>query len=306
MKSKMSQVYVYLLFVTILPLAGWFLYIKWNEPIKVNGGLWIFLLLVLFQVFFCWRIAKGVTAKNRELEESNRHLNEVDRLKTEFLANVSHELRTPLTVIMGYSELLTEQYRGTEEEGTKGKFTKTIYEKSEDLLNLINDLIELSRIESGRLEMNFKPVAIEGIIKELVEDFSREVGKKRQTLQTEFRDTPLVLKADRGKMKQIIRNLIENSIKYTPDGGKIIVRAYGRGQEVYVEVEDNGIGIAEENLEHIYQPFTQVKGPYNKKSEGFGLGLTITKNLVKCHKGTIHISSMPGKGSIFTIHFPRE
>lgn len=304
MKMKVFNIYSYFLLITILPVAGWFLYIIVKYPDEGKNGIWFFLLILLFYILSCKKIARKITEKNRELEESNRHLNEIDRLKTEFLANVSHELRTPLTVIMGYSELLLEQYDKKLERNTQRKFLKTIYQKSEDLLSLINDLIELSRIESGRLEMNVETLNLEGILYETTDDFSQEAVKRKQSLKTDIKGIPLLIKGDRGKVKQIIRNLIENAIKYSPEEGKIIVRGYVSNERVFVEVEDDGMGIARENFDQIYQPFKQINGMYNKKSEGFGLGLTITKNLLKYHNGTIELHSIPGEGCKFIISFP--
>lgn len=301
---KVFNIYSYLLLITILPIAGWFLYIMVKYPGEGKNGIVLFLLIIFFQVLSCKMIARKITEKNRILEESNRHLNEIDRLKTEFLANVSHELRTPLTVIMGYSELLLEQNDEKFDGSTRRKFLKTIYQKSEDLLSLINDLIELSRIESGRVEMKMEKLYLEGILNEITDDFSQEALKKKQSLLTDIKKAPLIILGDRGKVKQIIRNLIENAIKYTPEGGKIIVRGYAKNGRIFIEVEDNGIGIARENFDHIYQPFKQINGMYHKKNEGFGLGLTITKNLLKYHNGTIDLHSIPGQGCNFIISFP--
>ena len=304
MKMRVFNMYSYLLLITILPVAGWFLYIIIKYPHEGRSGIWFFILIILFQALTCRTISQKITEKNRKLEESNRHLNEIDRLKTEFLANVSHELRTPLTVIMGYSELLLEQNHDKTEGSTQRKFLKTIYQKSEDLLSLITDLIELSRIESGRVQMNVETLYLEGILCETTDDFSQEATKKKQSLHTDIKGTPLIIKGDRGKVKQIIRNLIENAIKYSPEGGEIIVRGYGKNGRIFIEVEDNGIGIARENFDQIYQPFKQINGIYHKKNEGFGLGLTITKNLLKYHNGTIELHSVPGEGCKFTISFP--
>lgn len=245
-------------------------------------------------------------AQNKVLEETNRQLAEVDRMKTEFLANVSHELRTPLTVIMGYSELLLERMAEDRDAATNRKFVETVYRKSEDLLNLINDLIELSRIESGRIEMKLTRFSFVEAVNETVEELSTNAVKKQHTVEVTHDDPSLVIEADRGKLKQIIANLVHNAIKYTPAGGRISVRTYVNHHGYCIEVEDNGIGMSEEQIRQLYQPFKQANSSYNKKYEGFGLGLAITKSLIQYHRGTISVCSRLGEGSRFTVELPGE
>ncbi|WP_027417293.1 sensor histidine kinase [Aneurinibacillus terranovensis] len=249
-------------------------------------------------------IIRKMRGQYRILEQTNKQLAEVDRLKTEFLANVSHELRTPLTVIMGYSELLLEKLIIEPERATDFRYVETIHRKSEDLLNLINDLIELSRIESGRVEMNIKRLSLDEVVRETVEELSTSAAKKEHAVHVVTGPRPLLIKADRGKIKQIISNLLQNAIKYTPKNGKITIRLYSRERKNWIEVEDNGIGIAPEMMEHLYQPFKQGDSSYNKKYEGFGLGLAITKNLVLYHSGTIDVKSTPGIGTTFIVSLP--
>lgn len=298
MKMKEFNIFSYLLLITILPVAGWFLYIINKYPEEGKYGIWLLLLIIIFQLMVCRKISHKITEKNRKLEEINRHLNEVDRLKTEFLANVSHKLRTPLTVIMGYSELLLEQYVDQSADNIERKFIKTIYQKSEDLLCLINDLIELSHIESGKLEMYVEQLFLDEILQEMADYFSEKAAKKDVLLTIHIQEKPLIMMGDGAKVKQIMRHLIENGIKNTPEGGKISVRGYKKRGRIFVEVEDNGIDIARENFDEIYQPFKQGNGSFD------GLGLTITKHLVKYHNGTMDLQSTSGEGCKFTLSFP--
>ncbi|MBN6188397.1 HAMP domain-containing histidine kinase [Aneurinibacillus sp. BA2021] len=260
----------------------------------------IFVLILLLIVFI-----RRMSRQNKVLEETNRKLAELDRVKTEFLANVSHELRTPLTVIMGYSELLAERLQKADNTADL-KFVETMHRKSEDLLSLINDLIDFSRIESGRMELKLSRFKLEDIVDEIVEELATSVSMKQHTMEVEHADAPLYLLADRGKVKQITANLLQNAIKYTPNGGRIVVRTYVSGEAGCLEVEDSGIGISQEQIEQLYQPFKQMDSSYNKKYEGFGLGLAITKSLVQSHNGTIQVQSTVGKGSRFIVSLPRE
>jgi signal transduction histidine kinase len=269
--------------------------------IELTASMLIILSLIALLIALTYKIIKQKNA----LKGINRELKESNQVKTEFLANVSHELRTPLTVIMGYSELLTERL-AKEENATNLKFVQTIHRKSEDLLSLINDLIDFSRIESGKLELRLSRFNVEEVINETVEELATSAEKKQHSMNVEHRNTPLLLLADRGKIKQIISNLLQNAIKYTPTGGCITVRTYNAGEFCNIEVEDNGVGISEEQMKHIYQPFKQADSSYNKKYEGFGLGLAITKNLVQSHHGNIRVQSTPGKGSLFIVSLPKE
>ncbi|GEN35399.1 MULTISPECIES: sensor histidine kinase [Aneurinibacillus] len=290
----------------VLFLVGWLIYRVVTVPEKAYGReLIVSVLIILALIGILWSFIRKMTRQNKMLEDTNRKLAELDRMKTEFLANVSHELRTPLTVIMGYSELLEERL-AREENKTNVKFVQTIHRKSEDLLNLINDLIDFSRIESGRLELKLSRFKVEEVVNETVEELATSAEKKKHTIQINHRDMPLWLLADRGKIKQIIVNILQNAIKYTPSEGCIIVRTYAQNDRCYIEVEDNGIGISKEQIAQIYQPFKQADSSYNKKYEGFGLGLAITKSLVQSHNGNIRVQSVPGEGSLFIVSLPRE
>ncbi|BAU29192.1 phospho-acceptor domain-containing protein [Aneurinibacillus soli] len=262
----------------------------------------ITLILMILLVILVFKMQ----VQNKMLEEKNHQLAEIDRMKTEFLANVSHELRTPLTVIMGYSELLLERMADDENASVNRKFVETVYRKSEDLLSLINDLIELSRIESGRIEMRLTQFSLAEVVDETVEELATNTMKKQHVVEVTHNDPELLMEADRGKIKQIIANLVHNAIKYTPNGGRILIRTYTNDHTGCIEVEDNGIGMSEEQIRQLYQPFKQANSSYNKKYEGFGLGLAITKSLVQYHRGTISVCSHPGEGSCFTVKLPVE
>ncbi|NME96688.1 ATP-binding protein [Aneurinibacillus aneurinilyticus] len=307
MKRKYSLEFcVPFLLVFILLQVGWFIYklvIMPDEGCHKELTLSVCTILVLLALL--WIFTSKMSRQNKILEENNRKLSELDRMKTEFLANVSHELRTPLTVIMGYSELLEERL-SKEEDETNLKFVQTVHRKSEDLLSLINDLIDFSRIESGKLELRLSLFTLEEVISETVEELATNVQKKGHNVQVNYGSTPLWLLADRGKIKQIAVNLLQNAIKYTPFNGHITVRTYMQGDMCCLEVEDDGVGIPEDEIKHIYQPFKQADSSYNKKYEGFGLGLAITKSLVQSHNGSIQVQSEPGKGSLFIVSLPRE
>lgn len=292
--------------VFILLQVGWFIYRLIAMPERVCGGELVTSIIIIFTLIgILVAFIRKMSKQNKILEDTNRKLAELDRVKTGFLANVSHELRTPLTVIMGYSELLAERLKKTEN-ATDVKFVQTIHRKSEDLLSLINDLIDFSRIESGKLELKLSRFKLEDVVDEIVEDLATSISVKEHTIELEHATLPLYLLADRGKIKQIVANLLQNAIKYTPDGGRIVIRTYTDDEAGYLEVEDNGIGISQEQIEQLYQPFKQMDSSYNKKYEGFGLGLAITKSLIQSHNGTIQVQSTVGKGSRFIVSLPRE
>lgn len=296
-----------LFFLIIFPLVGWLIYMLIAAPERIcSTELRVSVLIILWLIGLLGAFIVKMSRQNKMLEENNRQLAELDRLKTEFLANVSHELRTPLTVIIGYSELLAERLSKEEGDATNLKCIQTVHRKSEDLLLLINDLIDFSRIESGKLEMKISRVQLEEIVNETVEEFATSIVKKGHKVEVVHKDTPLWLYADRGKVKQIIANLLHNAIKYTPSGGHITIRTYTLKGYCRLEVEDNGIGISEDQITQIYQPFKQADSSYNKKYEGFGLGLAITKSLVRGHQGKIEVRSQLGKGSLFIVSLPRE
>ncbi len=239
----------------------------------------------------------------REIQEKGQQLEIANRHKSEFLANMSHELRTPLNAIIGFSEVLGERYFG-ELNPKQLEYANDIHASGKHLLSLINDILDLSKIEAGRMDLDLAefdmPSALQNAMT-LVRERAQRHGIKLD-LQTDPALGPFY--ADERKFKQIMLNLLSNAVKFTPEGGKVGVTAKPNGSAVEIAVADSGVGIAAEDHEAIFEEFKQVGSDYTKKAEGTGLGLALTKRFIELHGGTIRVSSAPGQGSTFTITLP--
>jgi signal transduction histidine kinase len=242
------------------------------------------------------RLFREIEAKSRELEAANRH-------KSEFLANVSHELRTPLNAIIGFSEVLQERLFGELNE-KQAEYTDDILSSGRHLLSLINDILDLSKIEAGRMELEVTtfhlPDAVENALLLIRERASRHGIKIDRVIDDRIGD----FTGDERKIKQILVNLLSNAVKFTPEGGQIKVEAALGDSAVIISVTDTGIGIAKEDHEAIFEEFRQVGTNYAQKREGTGLGLSLTRRFVEMHGGKIWVESEPGKGSKFTFTLP--
>jgi signal transduction histidine kinase len=242
------------------------------------------------------RLFREIQDKSRQLEIANQH-------KSEFLANMSHELRTPLNAIIGFSEVLLERLFGDLNE-KQDDYLKDIHSSGRHLLNLINDILDLSKVEAGRMELDLStfdlPTAITNAMTLIRERAQNHGITMAQHVAPELGD----IVADERKFKQILLNLLSNAVKFTPDGGRIEVKAHGTGDNLVVAVHDTGIGIAPEDQEAVFEEFRQVGRNYTSKQEGTGLGLALTRRFVELHGGRISVASKPGEGSTFTFTLP--
>lgn len=243
-----------------------------------------------------------LTAKNEQLEARSREAEQANRLKTEFLASMSHELRTPLHTIIGFSELLTEQLEGPLNE-KQHRFIGHISQDARHLLELINQILDISKIESGRLELKCEAFDFDHCVGEVLAGIRHHADAKNITLESQngFHDK---LFADRLRMKEILYNLLSNAVKFTPEGGRVWVESDHDGDSLRVSVCDTGIGIAKQEQLSIFEKFYQVGDSSAGVREGTGLGLPITKHLMELHGGTISVESSPGEGSRFTLILP--
>jgi signal transduction histidine kinase len=237
-----------------------------------------------------------------ELEQKGRALEAASRHKSEFLANMSHELRTPLNAIIGFSEVLTERMFGELNEKQE-EYLTDISTSGQHLLALINDILDLSKIEAGRMELDLGgfhlPQAIDNALA-----LVRERALRRGITLERFIDSRLgQIRGDERKVKQVLLNLLSNAIKFTPEGGRVGVRAEPVGDHVEVGVSDTGVGIAREDQEAIFEEFRQV-GAAEKKAEGTGLGLALARKFIELHGGKIRVVSQVGVGSTFTFTLP--
>jgi len=238
----------------------------------------------------------------KELEAANRELAAASLHKSEFLANMSHELRTPLNAIIGFSEVLGDRMFGELNEKQE-EYLKDINASGGHLLSLINDILDLSKIEAGRMELELSefdfPTAIENALM-LVRE---RAGRRSISLHTDINSRLSLVQADERKVRQLVLNLLSNAIKFTPEGGRIEVGALPKDGFVEVSVSDTGIGIAPEDQEKVFEEFRQV-GTAAKKVEGTGLGLTLCRKFVELHGGRIWVKSREGVGSTFTFTIP--
>ena len=228
---------------------------------------------------------------------------EADRAKSEFVSNVSHELRTPMTAIKGYTDLLYAGAVGEVNENQK-KFLEIIRNNAERLTALINDLLDISRVETGRVRFEPKPIQIGDVIADVVNALAGQAEAKQQSLTYRVAGGLPDVMGDRDRLNQVLTNLVGNSIRYTPNGGRIEVRAYLVEGAVRVDVEDTGIGIAPEDLGRIFERFYRADDPLVQEVGGTGLGLPIVKMFVEMHGGRIWVESERGKGSTFTFILP--
>jgi len=239
----------------------------------------------------------------REIEEKGKQLEVASRHKSEFLANMSHELRTPLNAIIGFSEVLQEKLFGELNE-KQAEYTDDILSSGRHLLSLINDILDLSKVEAGKMEREVTtfdlPDAIENALLLIRERASRHGIKLDRTIDERLGD----FTGDERKVKQILVNLLSNAVKFTPEGGQVKVEAALGDSAIIVSVTDTGIGIAKEDQEAIFEEFRQASGDYAQKREGTGLGLTLTRRFVEMHGGKIWVESELGKGSRFTFTLP--
>ncbi len=240
---------------------------------------------------------------NEELAQKNEELTHLDQLKSDFMATMSHELRTPLTSVIGYSDMLLSGVTGELNE-RQTNFVSSILKNGESLLNLINDVLDLTKIEAGRLELNLEAVDLRSALLGVLPVVKPRAADKRIKVSTYLpTDVPPVI-ADPAKFNQVLLNLLTNAIKYTHENGNVSVEA--RSQDGFIEiwVTDTGIGIGQEDIDRIFQRFTQVDSSASRSQGGTGLGLAITKELVELHGGQIRVQSKLGKGSSFIFTMP--
>jgi len=243
-----------------------------------------------------------LAAANKALELQNREVERATRLKSKFLASMSHELRTPLNAIVGFSDLLAEQTAGMLNDKQQ-RFVNHIKQGSSHLLQLINDILDLSKIEAGQLELRCEDFQVKDALPEVLSTI-RPLAMAKNILVEHKMEADWAVYADRVRFKQILYNLISNAVKFTPKDGRIDIDCQADGNSVRISVADNGIGIRAEDQAVIFEEFRQVEGAAETTHEGTGLGLAITKRLVEQQGGRISVESEPGKGSRFTFTLP--
>jgi signal transduction histidine kinase len=248
------------------------------------------------------RLFTELEARNREIEDKSRQLEAASQHKSEFLANMSHELRTPLNAVIGFAEVLTERMFGELNE-KQDEYLRDIYASGQHLLSLINDILDLSKIEAGRMELELADFHLPQAIENALVLVRERASRRAITLEHAIDPRVGEIRGDERKVKQVLLNLLSNAIKFTPDGGRINVRARPRDAIVEVSVSDTGVGIAPEDQEAIFEEFRQV-GTAAKRVEGTGLGLTLSRKFIELHGGRIWVESQLRTGSTFTFTVP--
>jgi len=250
------------------------------------------------------RLYEQLQAHLGELETANAQIAEVSRLKSEFLANMSHELRTPLNAILGFSELLRDDLAGKITEKQRRDCLDNIYNSGRHLLSLINDVLDLTKVEAGRMDLVYEEFGVDSAVREVLNVVRSLAMKKDIEIASSVEPLDALLIADKNKFKQVLYNLLSNAIKFTPPSGKVGLQAIVREQALWITVQDSGIGIPRELQHKIFGAFYQVQSANNREYPGTGLGLALTKKLVELHGGTIEFDSAPDKGTAFTVEFP--
>ena len=258
------------------------------------------------------RVNEELQQQREVAEEARRQAIAANRAKSDFLANMSHELRTPLNSVIGFSEVLQDELFGGLNDKQR-EYVGNILFSGRHLLSLINDILDLAKIESGKMVLDLKEVTLSHLLADSLTMLQEKALKHGIRLDLEPGSEELCLLADERKLKQIMFNLLSNAVKFTPDGGRVSVQARnireegdGEADLVEISVADTGVGIREDDLPKLFTEFSQLSSPYTKAYEGTGLGLALTKRLVELHGGTVRAESTFGEGSRFSFVMPRR
>jgi len=250
------------------------------------------------------RLNEELQARQTEIAESNRRLEDASRSKSDFLANMSHELRTPLNSVIGFSEVLQDQFFGPINEKQQ-EYVTNILASGKHLLSLINDILDLSKVESGKMELELCAFSLREAVDAALMMLREKALKGGIEISLELDpEADIRIAADQRKLKQILFNLFSNAVKFTPTGGSVSITATRKGDYIEISVVDTGIGIRAEDIPKLFQAFTQLESVYTKGFEGTGLGLALTKRLVELHGGRVWVESTFGTGSRFYFTIP--
>jgi len=273
-----------------------------NAPMEVNGRR---VGAVLMARDITEQMAQEeISRRSRELEEQNHSVQQANRLKSEFLANMSHELRTPLNGIIGFAEVLVDGKAGPVNEAQR-EYLTDIWTSGKHLLQLISDVLDLAKVEAGKMELNPEAVSVNAAIAETGAVIKAIARKKNISLIIEAPAPELVATLDPLRFKQILYNLLSNAVKFTHDNGTVTLRVWLDPEaRIQLEVRDTGIGIKREDLPRLFREFEQLDSGLARAEQGTGLGLALTKKIVELQNGSISVESEFGRGSTFTVVLP--
>ncbi len=249
------------------------------------------------------RLVESLQRSNKLLYEANEELKKATQAKSEFLARMSHELRTPLNVVIGFSELMLDEVPGPVNEEQK-RCLNDVMSSGRQLLNLINEILDLSKIESGKMELKLGNFSLSAVIESLRSTMTPMIAPRKQSLEVLVEDGLPLVNGDRSKVRQVLLNLLSNATKFTPDGGKLKIEVARENEWCRVAVIDTGIGIKKEHMGKMFEPFVQLDTPLGGEKGGTGLGLSIARQIVEKHGGRIWVESEYGKGSRFSFTLP--
>lgn len=258
-------------------------------------------------------LAEQLRVSSEEIAAKNLQLEQASRMKSEFLANMSHELRTPLNAIIGFSEILKDGLMGEMSEQQKDG-VNDIFNSGKHLLALINDILDLSKIEAGKMKINFDPISVSNIIQSSLQVVREQALSQGLHISVEIEEQESEIWLDEIRFKQILYNLLSNAVKFTPSGGSVTISARKLGQEqvpnawyenyLEIKVSDTGIGISEEDQARLFKPFTQIDSTLARRHQGTGLGLAMVRRLAELHGGSVTLHSVMNQGSTFTVYLP--
>jgi two-component system cell cycle sensor histidine kinase PleC len=237
--------------------------------------------------------------------EEKTRAEEANQAKSKFLANMSHELRTPLNAIIGFSEIMESGMFGPLGAEKYSEYCRDIHQSGQYLLDVINDVLDMSKIEAGRIRLDLSEVRLGRFLNDAMRVVSARADDKKITLAADIAQG-IRLSADNRLLKQVMLNLLSNAVKFTPQGGRILVHARASAKLVRIAIIDSGIGITRDALVKLGRPFEQVESHITKSHQGSGLGLAIAKSLTELHGGTMRIRSTPGRGTLVLLRLPRD
>ena len=244
-----------------------------------------------------------VKERTLELAKANEELKRMNKMKSDFVSNVSHELRTPLTSIKGYASILSDGKLGAMNEDQKQRLLR-INEQTNTLTQLVNDLLDISRIESGKVTMEFKPVTAQLLLENPIDLLQPQIREKKIALHVESEEKPIEIRVDREKMERVLLNLLGNAVKFTPPGGRVTVQISNRKELVQFDVTDTGIGIDAKDIQRLFEEFFRSENAIRQNIKGTGLGLSLAKRIIEAHEGKIWVKSKVGQGSTFSFSLP--
>lgn len=265
----------------------------------------VFLAVAWLVQFWTTRLISSSTSLSEQLLQAQRTAEKASAIKSAIIANTSHELRTPLNAVIGFSEAISQQILGPIGNPKYLDYAQSIQDSGRHLLQIINDILDISRIESGKYEMHEGSVPIDEIAEFSIRMVRDAAGKAGVTISTAIPEPSPRLLADERMLKQIVLNLLSNAVKFTPVGGTVTLSADYLGTDEYcIAIQDSGIGIPAEDLERVFEPFVQIEGAFNRRHQGTGLGLALVRAMAEQHHARLELQSEIGRGTIARVCFP--